>query len=185
MSIAKEWDNLAYFSISLIWMSCEWAKSANQKLKTKEKKRWKHIGHKLKWKHKLTWAPHLHRQIHKAAHKKLNVYFYSLGTHLSLHECITRHIDRASQYVSECVCSWRSENNVTPKGSHLSPFSPSSLIRSSLLCACRDFPFQFRRDVRPVPPSLTQRLDSALFSPNIFKTHQNQPHFKISGPREA
>lgn len=67
-----------------------------------------------------------------------------------------------------CVRSWRLENTVTPKGSHLFPFLPSSLI-PSWVCACRDFLFQFRRDVRPVPPSLTQRLDSAIHSPNICK----------------
>lgn len=36
--------------------------------------------------------------------------------------------ENPSMCVSVCVRSWRSENNVTPKGSHHSPFSPSSLI---------------------------------------------------------
>ena len=117
--------------------------------------------------------------MHKSTHKKFNVYFYSSGTHLSLHECITRHTDRASQYASECVCSWRSENNVTPKGSHLSSFSPSSRIHSFLLCACRDFPFQFRRDVRPVPPSLTEAGLCPIFTKHLWNS-PNQLHFKIS-----
>lgn len=50
------------------------------------------------------------------------------------------------------VCSWRWENNVTPKGLHRSEFPSFTFIQSPQLNAYRDFLFQFRRDVRPVPP---------------------------------
>lgn len=100
------------------------------------------------------WAQHMQRQMHRIRAQKLECWFSFLG-HSSFFAWVHYPAHWQSVPICEraCACSWRSENNVTPKGSHLSPFSPSSLIHPSLLSACRDFPFQFRRDVRPVPPS--------------------------------
>lgn len=64
---------------------------------------------------------------------KFNAYSYSSGTHPFLHECITQRTDREFLCKAVCVracpvCAPRSrgsENNVTPKGSHLSSFLPS------------------------------------------------------------
>lgn len=52
------------------------------------------------------------RQTHKTTHKKFSVYFYSLGTHLSLHECITH---RTTEVPSMCVsvCKELTDQRIT------------------------------------------------------------------------
>lgn len=69
--------------------------------------------------------------------------------------CMTASAGTPTHNLGVWVCVRRCglEDNFTPEGSHLSPFLPSSVLFSACLPACRDLLFQFRRDVRPVPPS--------------------------------
>lgn len=110
--------------------------------------------------------------------EKFNVYFYSSGAHASLHECIIRRTDSA-RVCSVCVRSRRSENNISPKGSHLAPFSPSS---RSLPSARRLQGFPFSVQERCQTGYTIPHMDDGLGPPFTDRTHQPHLHSSTARP---
>lgn len=96
-----------------------------------------------------------------------DAYFHSSGTRPFLHECISLHTDTQPSCVNESVCKGADDWRITsPLRGHTS--LPSCPPPSSSAPACRDLRFQFRRDVRPVPPS--PYTQTCIRSANICKT---------------
>ena len=92
--------------------------------------------------------------------------------------------ENPSMCASVCVRSWRWENNVAPEGSHLSPFSPSSLIPplDSVPAGISLFSSGEMSDLFHHPSHRGWTLPSV--HPTSVKL-QNQSHFCISRPSGA
>lgn len=108
----------------------------------------------------------MHEQTHKP---NSNADFHSSGFRPFLHDCISRHTYTQPQCVNESVWKEGDDWRITsPLRGHtvLPPCPPPS----SSAPACKDLLFQFRRDVRAVPPS--PHTQTHIYSANICKPTQ-------------
>lgn len=141
--------------------------------------------------YKLTcmWTQHMHRQTQKPhtnthARSPMLIFIPRALILLCMSASSGTPTENPSMCASVCVRSWRWENNVAPEGSHLSPFSPSSLIPplDSVPAGISLFSSGEMSDLFHHPSHRGWTLPSV--HPTSVKL-QNQSHFCISRPSGA